>query len=362
MNAPDEVDDLLRRAGAQWRAGQPSPPEPDLARITGATRPGRDVRRWVPALAAASVAAIAIGALIVLPGRGGSAGPASQPPAATPNAGGTSDVSALTVRDGDLVEAQGKVIAAPGKPVIFCAPFAQTVIRNVPAANPVPTCPAGHRVVLTGLDVGKLTDVIQGVRFDSVRIIGTWLGGTIAVQQQLPVEPETSGPGDDPADAFLNQVPCERPDGGWKPGNHQIPATVSAYVSQRPDQLAELWIGWPEGTGSTPGSIAAGKPSVAVVEVVQGDVDQVRADLAKLFSGNLCVVPGRFSQTTSRTVQNQLAKLVGDPRMGISTAGSMMGNRPATVELTVVTNNVLAALSPIGLDKLDLRPAVRRIR
>jgi len=33
MNPSDDVDDFLAKAGAQWRAGQPSAPEPDLDRI-----------------------------------------------------------------------------------------------------------------------------------------------------------------------------------------------------------------------------------------------------------------------------------------------------------------------------------------
>ena len=35
MNPTDEVDDLLTRAGARWRADQPSAPEPDLDRMLG---------------------------------------------------------------------------------------------------------------------------------------------------------------------------------------------------------------------------------------------------------------------------------------------------------------------------------------
>ena len=64
MSPTDEVDDLLKEAGARWRAGQPSAPEPDLDRIIRPKKP----RRWVvPALAAASVAAIATAALVFLP-------------------------------------------------------------------------------------------------------------------------------------------------------------------------------------------------------------------------------------------------------------------------------------------------------
>ncbi|WP_328991751.1 hypothetical protein OG394_36120 [Kribbella sp. NBC_01245] len=363
MNRSDEVDDLLRQAGAHWRAEQPSAPEPDLARITGTTR-ARGPRRWVPALAAASVAAIAAGALIVLPGNK-PADPAAVPPNASASNGSNGSNASngnndLRVRDGDLVEAEGRVIAAPGQPVIFCAPFAEILIGKKPG-DEAPSCPLGNRVVLTGLDVSKLTDLVKGVRFDSIRVTGLWLGGTIAVQQQLPIPGVTT---EDPTQPdFLTDVPCAPPVGGWKPGTgEQFPTAMTSYVSSRPDQLAELWLGWPDGVPGGTGATAGNKPSVAVVEVVQGDVDQVRTDLAKVYRGNLCVARGKYSQTVSRSVQTQLDALVGDPSLGISSAGSVMGSRRAEIDLTVVTEKVWAALSKVGIDKLDLRPAVRRIR
>jgi hypothetical protein len=106
MNPTDEVDDLLTRAGARWRADQPSAPEPDLDRILGG---GRRPRRWVPALAAASVAAIAAAALTVLPD-------GDKQPAATTQSiaqGNKAPYDDLLVRDGDQVTATGRVIVAP---------------------------------------------------------------------------------------------------------------------------------------------------------------------------------------------------------------------------------------------------------
>lgn len=362
MNGPDEVDDLLRQAGAQWRAGQPSAPEPDLARITGTTR-GRGPRRWIPALAAASVAAIAAGALIVLPGND-PVDPAAVPPDATANGSnatnGNNGNNDLRVRDGDLVAAEGRVIAAPGQPVIFCAPFAEIAIGKDPGADQAPSCPIGNRVVLTGLDVSRLTDLVKRVRVDSIRVTGLWLGGTIAVQQQLPIPGGTT---EDPSQTdFLTDVPCEPPAGGWKPGANELPTALTSYVSRRPDQLADMWIGWPAGVPGGTSTTVGNKPSVAVIEVVQGDVKQVRADLAKLYSGNLCVARGKYSQTVSRNVVAQLNILVQDQSLGISSVGSPTGSRPAEIDLTVVTEKVWAALSKVGMDKLELRPAVRRIR
>ncbi len=142
MNPTDEVDDLLTRAGARWRADQPSAPEPDLDRMLGGRkRP----RAWVPALAAASVAAIAAAALTVLPGGDQRPTADTAPSVAQSNQTGTPAVRTeqtgrsnddLLVRPGDKVEVSGEVIAAPGKPVVFCPP------RITP---PWATCPARSR-------------------------------------------------------------------------------------------------------------------------------------------------------------------------------------------------------------------------
>ncbi len=146
MNPTDKVDDLLAKAGAQWRAGQPSAPEPDLDRIIQSKRP----RRWVPALAAASVAAIAAAALIVLPDNEETqVAPVTSPPAV--NAGkpavakGNTPADVL-VRDGDKVVANGQIIAVPGQQPILCANVAIPLIGYAPGKEPAPTCAPEYSV------------------------------------------------------------------------------------------------------------------------------------------------------------------------------------------------------------------------
>lgn len=351
MNPSDEADDFLREAGAQWRAGQPSPPEPELGRLTG-----HGPRRWVPALAAASVAAIAAGALVVLPGDGREDAPLTGPQdtAATSN---EIDPASLLVRDGDRVQVSGEVIAAPGRPVVFCAPHAESAIGYPPGQEPAPSCAPDLRIELTGVDVSKLSGTRKGVRFGNARLIGTWKDRTIAVQQQLaPLAVEPPGSETD----FLTDVPCKAPSGGWQTsGDGSVPQAVSSYVSARPDQLAELWLGWPDGlatpSGQSPGT------SVVVVQVVRGDLEQVHRELTAMYAGNLCVAPGKYSQTDGKTVGAALAALAGKG-LGISVSGSVMGNRRAPVQLIVVDERAFAEFSWIGLDKLDLQPAVRPAR
>jgi len=371
MNPSDEVDGFLRDAGAKWRASQPSPPEPDLERMTGGPR---RLRRWVPALAAASVAVIAAGVIALLPGddtplpeatvagenenrtgdenRTGRDSPrGNESPSGNEGPGGN---EGLLVRDGDKVEATGEIIAAPGKPVVFCAPHAVRSVGYPPGQEPAPSCPADFQVQLTGFDVGKLTGSRKGVHYGTARLVGVWQDGTIAVQEQSAAVRST--PSD--ADEFTD-LPCAPPSGGWKPGHAGEPSqAVQDYVKARPDQLSELWIGWPNGLPTTP---SASSVSVLVVQVVRGDVDQVRGEVAALHEGNLCVAKGKYSQSDSRVVATQLGDLA-QKGYGISTATSVSGDRPADVQLKVVDERVLAEFRKIGLDKLSLNPAVRPLR
>jgi len=48
MNPADKVDDLLAKAGAQWRAGQPSPPSPTSIGSPRASARGDGSLCWQP--------------------------------------------------------------------------------------------------------------------------------------------------------------------------------------------------------------------------------------------------------------------------------------------------------------------------
>jgi hypothetical protein len=352
MNPSDDVDDFLAKAGAQWRAGQPSAPEPDLDRIADQT--GRRPRYWAPVLAAASVLVIATAALVVLPGK--------EKPTADPiqtlATGDSMDQAALLVRNGDRVEVDGEVIAAPGKPVLYCAPHAEPAIGYAPGMEPAPTCPAGLEVKLTGVHLDRLSSpsTVKGVRTGQAHLTGIWTDRAIAVQDQ-------SAPRRTP-DAWLPKVPCKEPPGGWQPGsaNELISPAVTAFVNARLDQLAQPWIGWPAGTPPTAEpSAPANAPSVLVIEVAKGDPATIRKALEPLVTGNLCVTRGRFSQADLKRTSDAVFAL--DVRgLGISSSDGGMGNKPVGVQLLVVDEKALAEFTKIGLDKLELTPAVVPVR
>lgn len=349
MNPTDKVDDLLAKAGAQWRADQPSAPEPDLDRMLNHKRP----RRWVPALAAASVAAIAIAALTVLPGGSEpSVAPSTEKPAVAQ--GNSKDPDSLLVRNGDRVEMSGEVIAAPGKSPIYCAPHAEVAIGYPPGKEPAPTCSADISVKLIGVDLDRLTDAstIKGVRSGQARLVGIWQDRTVTVQEQTApvVVKATPSPRQD-------AVPCPTPSGGWPKISSNIDSPeVSQWLTARADQIDSPALLYPEGASRT-------KPMVVRIGVAHGDVDAFRREFEKVYQGNLCVVRARFSQKDVENIQNALMPAFHQ-KLGItgSSGPGLDGGDKVDLDLLVFDEKTRAALTPIGLDKLALNAAVIPLR
>lgn len=350
MNQTDEVDDLLTRAGARWRADQEAPPEPDLEYMLSG---GRKNRRWVPALAAASVAVVAAGVITVLPD--------PQPPA-TPATTATTAAGApqafaqgndkWLVKPGDKVQVSGEIIAVPGKTPVFCAPLAKRAIGYPPGKEPAPSCPAGFAVALNGLEVDKISGVatIKGVRTGRASVTGIWRDGSIDVQQQaepLPV-----------AETSLPKLPCAAPAGGWqsKPSNISS-APVKAFLAAHAAQAYGPVTYYPNGT-------SRGAPVVTMVGVAHGDLAAFRTAFEKVYSGNLCVTQVLMSNADSDRLQDTLNGILSKQNLGVYLSGGADGltGGAAPVGLLVYTEQVKAALTPVGLDLLAIQPEVRPVR
>ncbi len=350
-----DVDRILKNAGAAWRAEQPADPQPDLSRATSGGR--RTARRWVPALAAAAVAAIAVGVITVAQHDG--AGPAPNVPVAS--GGGSAEPttaagSTLVVHDGDTVEATGKVIAAPGKPAVFCPNLASPAVGYPPGKEPAPSCDAQFAVPLTGVDLTKLSDrrTVKGVVEGGVTLRGIWRDRSIAVQQTGPMRLHEREP--------WFGVPCAAPEGGWKTGAwgdaSEHSQQLNQYVDAHPDLFGFLRMGYPDGTPSDPNLSEKPMTEVIVVGVYSGDLERVRAQLEQLYSGNLCVAKSEFSLAQLRDAQNSLNPLLKNKR---GLYGFGLGAEKVEVDLLVVDDALYAELAKVGLEKLELKPAVRPV-
>ncbi|MEV4260123.1 hypothetical protein [Kribbella sp. NPDC049584] len=343
MKPTDEIDDLLTRAGARWRADQEAPPEPDLEYMLSG---GRKPRRWVPALAAASVAVVAAGIIAVLPNQPDR--PQSPPQSFAPSNQQANDE--LLVKPGDKVQVSGQIIAVPGKTPVFCAPLAVAGIGYPPGKEPAPSCPDPFAVKLNGLDLDQITGMttIKGVRTGSATVSGIWRDGAIDVQQQsAPITP---------APTPLPKLPCAAPAGGWpsKPSNIASPA-VKSFLAANAGQVYGPTTYYPNGTSRN-------APVVMMLGVAHGDVTALRAAFEKVYSGNLCVAPVLMSNADSDRVRTELDKILPRKDLGAyQYGGAGMDGARAPISLLVYTEKVKAALAPVGLDLLDLRPDVRPV-
>ncbi len=345
----DPVDDLLRRAGAQWRSTQPLAPEAPPA------WPARDRRRWPAVLAAAAAVVAVTGTVVALTARPDPAVPTGVVVMSTD--GGTTDNNATVrvVRDGDEVEASGLVIAASGEPVRFCAPAPVPAIgRGSALEELLASCPLG--VEVTGVDLDALAEAgtTAGVRHGRAYLRGVWHAGTITVTEQGPpvADPQPEPP----------PLPCPTPEDGWVRGFSPSSNELHEYIEAHADQFRPLWVSYPGGVPG--GSMSPAAVEVLVVEVVSGDLAQTTDELRSHYTGNLCVVarPGLPSLAERRRLEGELQPALGalmeDQTNGIYIIG--YGDF-IFVEMVVLTEPLLAKFAGIDLGAVELRPWVRPV-
>jgi hypothetical protein len=332
MNPVDEVDDLLTRAGARWRADQDPPPEPDLAYLTSG---GRNRRRWVPALAAASVAAVAAGVIAVLPG---AKPPATTQPQTFAN-GNQAPYGDLLVHDGDEVTASGYVIVEAGQDSVFCPPLPHPMpLRTGGAELQTLDCPTQYRVNLKNFTGAS----------GAITVTGTWSGRTIDVRTQTVPEVRSTT-----AELRLppDEVPCQPPAAGWSTAPNVIDkAAVSKFLSARENQAGSPeWL-FPKGR-------VPGAPEVFTIGVAHGDLAAFQRDFEKVYSGNLCVHQTKYSEAELNRKANEVMSLIPNG-LGVYGGGGTAGDK-LLVQALVYDDALKNALTPLGLDDLDLNVAIR---
>ncbi|MDX6283062.1 MAG: hypothetical protein QOH03_4133 [Kribbellaceae bacterium] len=352
MNPTDKVDDLLAEAGAQWRASQPSAPEPDLDRIM-TTKPKR---RWlVPTLAAASVAAIAIAALTILPDHNE---PAVAPPATRPtpmlaqgSAAGKPTADDLLVRNGDKVEVNGDIVAAPGKDAMYCPVEATTLPVVDPATQPAPSCDESG-VKLIGLDPARITDLktVKGVSVGQAHVVGVWKDETITVEDQTAYRK--------PPPLAPDVVPCPAPAGGWpsKPSNFSAKA-VQDFLDAKQDVISGTRLKYPAGRSRK-------APVVIAIGVARGDLDAFRKTFETIYQGNLCVYRGKVSLTDNYRITDAINNLLaGRNDLGITASGGQgPDDGTVPVSLLVLDESARDTFAPLGLANFEFDVDVRPVR
>jgi hypothetical protein len=332
----DQIDQMLRAAGEQWRQAQPPAPEPDSSRWSDSavSRP-----RWMPIAAAAVAVAIAAAGLSALLRRAGEV-PANQRAAAA-----STGPTALFVRDGDTVRASGLVLAQSGGPTRFCPP---EVGPGVPIGNQDEP-PCAHGVPVTGVDLDQLsTPVGSGsIRSGYADLTGVWQAGQLRVVQQAAVGADPV-PDDDAA-------PCPAPGGKWRNIGERDGKDLDAYVRQHADQFGPVWLARPAGTPA--GTV----PTIMVVPVVYGDSGAVESALARRYGGSLCLIsaPAKKSiaeqDRATAAVRPVVDQLLADPSSGVYGFGYPTST---SLQMVVLTEDLYRQMG----NGLDPQPWLRPVR
>lgn len=282
--------------------------------MTEGTTQDRTPRRgWIVAGAVTAVATAVVVTTSVVARTGTT--PVALPDTSDP---AVTDPAGLVLRDGMVVEADGVVVAAPGRPVRFCPALPTLATAPVVGQDePVPDCPDGLAVTVREVDLDALAD--------PATVRGGWQPGGGARTVDDPAHKQSS---------------------------------LEGYIERHRDQIGQLWFTHPEGQGG------ADAPEVQVVPVVFGDVDQVRAALTAVYRGNLCVArapAGMLSQQQTEAIRTRLDPQMTGPDGRIFQDGPD-GMGRLVVEFSYLDQPLYERFSAIGLANLVLHPWLHPVR
>lgn len=346
-----DLDQRLADAGRAWRAEQPPPAEPDLARLTR-----RHLRPVVPVAASVLAVAVVVGTVLLVRSSSArhSTAPATKPPSTTLSGpsvtGNPGRQSPLVLNDGDTAEASGQVYAARGKPVQFCPQDPTPTF-----SSSITVCRGGVRAV--GVDLTRLTDRhdSDGTITGRATLRGVYRTGTLRVTTQGPAGQTVGFPALD-LPAVLRTTPCAAPSRRWTSPPYNNTA-IDDYLRQHPDRFNGMATTYPYGQGST--------VTVVVVGVVRADPAQLSQALTELrtrFGDNICTVRVDQSLTEQQATEHAALQLMHDPANGIFAVGGPIGFRPIDVSIDLLTPERYAKLSQIGLSHLLIQPWLKPVR
>lgn len=201
------------------------------------------------------------------------------------------------VRDGDTVTGTGRVVAATGSPVRFCASVPRPAIGLEPGrVQPIERCEVfGVDVAAANLtQLGNRREV-DGVVEGYAALTGVLRGGTLTVTRQSPAE----GYGGLTPGSAPDHVPCPPPDQGWPPGQDDLDISRAvAYADAHPGEVVQTSLQRP----------AVGR---TVLVVAARDPVATRAALLPSFGQRLCVFRSPYTATEVAAAHRRLSALVG---------------------------------------------------
>lgn len=253
------------------------------------------------------------------------------------------DWGALVLRDGDRVEAWGRLVRTR-EGTFFEPPL------PVPAVWPPPVPPPSSLAVpVVGADVDDVEsrtehgDIVQGF----ATLTGRWIGQSLHVDGQTPRR--LHDPRETPE---WSEPPCPAPDGGWPPGARD--SNLGVDLSEVRDSGAAV-------------ALTMFRPSQTQVVLVAAaaDPDAVEAALRPRLDGRLCVVPSRYSRAQVDAVRDELVRRMDRALIwSVGESSDEQGQPVVSVELARMQPDLAAWLAeqPDGLVHVEVWLAPQRDR
>jgi hypothetical protein len=389
MTDRDDIDELLRSAGAQWRSQSVGRPVTiDRSQL----RPQRSRSDTTLGKAAALLGSIALGVIAValimsVPRQQGVASaptptsrateaasaadgalpsnaPVGSPLASAPKPTAEATIapsslapspsaSEYLVVDGDAVQADGFVAGSDERGLRICKSIGgpqllpgQVEPSTAPGEGPL--CPP-LSVPLANISVADLPSWVPlswGGRSEYVSLTGTWSDGRFVVaritESNRPIETDPPLPDD-----------CVTPEGGW-PGdipNNTDGEAALRMLSEELSRDANTYLNYWRA------DLVPSNPDAEKVTVV-GTVDDpasVTPQLRSLFPYNLCVMNVAFPNATLESVSRRLTENDGTWRTSIDVALDRV-----VVRLGIVDANALARIGD-DVSVVTIEPLVRPV-
>jgi hypothetical protein len=240
--------------------------------------------------------------------------------------------------EGVPVEGAGTLLKY-GKDTRLCAAVAVTLSLPPSSAS----C-GGVWVRVTGVPKRWFNNTTtEGQAFsDPVFVEGSYHGGTLEVNQV-----RRAGQPDEHA-AEEPKLPCPAPLGGWLPGRgfasqeaeNAAAERLQAALAGGREHYTEAWEAHPADAGV----VVPDAPSAVMVAGTTGDLVTARAELGRIYGGNLCVHRVRFAAADLERIAQRLREA----------APGRIDAQPAVVEGRVRVQVVALDPSTVALlDKVD---------
>ncbi|MGC4793204.1 hypothetical protein ACLQ3H_03720 [Micromonospora saelicesensis] len=336
MNTEPEgkLEELLRDAGAEWRASQPSPELNFTPHQEGKVVRGR---RWlVPVGAMASVLAVAtVAASFVNLNREG----VERTPV-TASSGEAYPAEWILPADagsGRRVRGAGTLLRSGDGRLMLCS-FARTTL---PQQNGETMC-GGIGVQVAGAAAESFI-ASSGEAGGAASIIGVYRDGVVhlvsATADRTPAPTNPTAP----------EMPCRPPRDGWRPG-------YGIESAAAPDAINELRR-WVESRSATYTDVwerqvdDAGQVKNIFVVGTTGDVKAAQIEIAAHYPGNLCMYQAKHSASDLQEIANQIREAF-PARADVS--ADPVANRVAVTAL-VLDPVAISVLGRFGSDALTIR-------